>query len=89
MTFSYPKITEAERRAPKGKFRTVAVDTLEGPSFGTPYLVGDYDSPEEAIERAGGLDEGPYMGSSVADDTGTILFPEGSRYRVPEATESA
>ena len=86
MTFSYPEITETERRAPKGKFRTAAVFSYGEPVF---YLMGDYDTLEEARGHAESLDEGPYMGPSVADDTGAIVYPEGSTYRVPEVTTSA
>lgn len=83
MTFSYPQISERERKAPTGKFRAVAVDTFAGPGYGTPYLMGDYDSLEDAIEQAKSLDE-PYMGGSVADHTGKVHYPEGTNYYVPD-----
>lgn len=82
MAFAWPKITEQERKAPTGKFRAVAIDTSQLPQIGSIYLMGDYDSVEVAIERAKSLDE-PFMGGSVADDTGKICFPEDTNYRVP------
>lgn len=67
---------ETELKAPKGKFRVVGVDTFEGPR--ADYLIGDYDTQEEAEAMAtkrGGVMNPTY----VYDDKGIgALFHAGS-----------
>ena len=38
--------SEGKLKAPKGKFRVVGVDTFAGPT--DDYLIGDFDTVEEA-----------------------------------------
>ena len=73
-------ITEAERKAPKGKFRIVCADIAPavangtGPSF---FLVKDMDDKGKALEVAQAENEldGPWsIGYQVFDDAGNALI---------------
>lgn len=64
-----------ELKAPKGKFRAIGVNVVEGPL--ADYLIGDYSTSVEAIEEAdkhGGKMQPAY----VYDDTGELIYRIGS-----------
>ena len=64
-----------DQMAPEGKFRVIGVDTFEGPC--ADYLVGDYDTLEEAAgvcAKHGGQMNPVY----VYDDTGKRRLQAGS-----------
>jgi hypothetical protein len=67
--------SEGKLKAPKGKFRVVGVDTFEG--FDADYLIGDYDTIEEARKVC--TERGGVMNSCyVYDDSGMQLAEAGS-----------
>jgi len=66
------QITEADRKAPPGKFRIVCVDFI---GQITIKLVADLDDRGAAIEYANSAYEGPYTGFQVHDDVGAALLP--------------
>jgi hypothetical protein len=82
MAFTWPEITERERRALPGKFRAVAVDTYVGATY---YLIGDFDTSEAAIEHEESAFENR-MAFTVADSEGNIVYPINpkSTYRIPD-----
>lgn len=59
--------SQNELKAPQGKYRVIGVDTFE--SMDADYLIGDFESKEEALkvaEKRGGEMNPTY----VYDDTG-------------------
>lgn len=46
-----------ELKAPKGKFRIVGIDKFEMPRDDAHWVVGDYDSKDEALQRARGMSQ--------------------------------
>lgn len=71
------RITEQERCAPPGKFRVVCVDVGPMTQGGDAsiWLVADHDDRTAAIRYAKKVDQGPYTGHQVHDDTGAALIP--------------
>ena len=66
-------ITEAECKAPEGKFRIICVDiAVKGVAL---KLVTDLDDREQALGYAKDAYEGPYTGFRVHDDTGAVISP--------------
>jgi hypothetical protein len=59
-------------KAPSGKFRTVGVDTFDR----TDWVDGDFDTLEEAKERARILG-GTMLKTHVYDDAGRHLYEAG------------
>lgn len=62
-----------ELKAPRGKYRVVGVDTFDGEDF----LIGDFDSKEEAIQIA--HERGGHMRKThVYSDAGKHIGEGGS-----------
>jgi hypothetical protein len=67
--------SQNELKAPKGKFRVIGVDTLEG--LNADYLIGDYATESEAIRNA--ADKAGQMNPCyVYDDKGGLRWHDGS-----------
>lgn len=70
-------IPEAERKAPTGKFRVIAVDMQT--TDGLVYLVDDLDDVAKAIQKANGLLKTKFdgfFGYQVHDEQGNRLLGE-------------
>ena len=66
--------SEGKLKAPKGKFRVVAVDTFAGPT--EDYLIGDYNSVVEA-KKVCAEPSGQMNPCYVYDDSGKLLHEAG------------
>ena len=66
---------EFSRKAPKGKFRVVAVDTFDG----TDWVAGVFDTLEAAMTRADALTKNQDMlKTHVYDDAGNHCYGAGT-----------
>lgn len=66
-------ITDAERKAPEGKFRVIYFDSMNRASR----LVTDIDDRDEATEYAKEAGHQPYMWHEVYDDAGACVLSLG------------